>query len=121
MKLNIMQQLTNHLLAKNSVVFAYLFGSYANDSYNENSDIDIALYLKENSLDEKLQINYELSKLLKKDIDIVVLNDVKNIYLIENILNGIILKDSSQRIDFELIKEHQILDFKEFRKVFDAA
>jgi len=121
MKLNIKQQLLDYLSLNNNVVFAYLFGSYANDTYDKNSDIDIALYLKENTLDVKLQINYEISKLLKKDIDIVILNDIKNIYLLENILNGIVLKDDLQRIDFELIKEHQILDFKEFRKVFDVA
>ena len=51
-----------------------------------------------------------------------VLNDIKNIYLLEDIIkNGIILKESEQRFDFELIKQHDILDYKVFRKYIDAA
>jgi hypothetical protein len=104
------------------VVFGYLFGSFASNTQNRSSDVDIALFLKDTSLDNYLQINYELSKLLKKDVDLIVLNDVKNIYLLDDILtNGIIVKDESKRIDFELKKQHDILDYKVFRKFIDAA
>ena len=105
-----------------NISFAYLFGSYSKNQQTQNSDIDIAIYLNANSLDIELQINYELSKLLKKDVDIVILNNVKNIFLLENILkDGILLKDSKKRIDFELKKQHDILDYKAFRKYIDAA
>jgi predicted nucleotidyltransferase len=105
-----------------NIEFAYLFGSYANNTYSVDSDIDLALYLKDTSFDNILQINYILSKELKTDLDIIVLNDIKNIFLLDDILtNGIILKDNEKRVDFELIKEHQILDYKAFRKLIDAA
>lgn len=105
-----------------NVQFAYLFGSYFNNSYTDKSDVDIAVYLKDTSLDSRLQLNYELSKLLRKDVDLIVLNEVKNIYLLEDILqNSFLLKDDEKRVDFELVKQHDILDFKEFRKMIDAA
>ncbi|MEA2028068.1 MAG: nucleotidyltransferase domain-containing protein [Campylobacterota bacterium] len=114
--------LKNKLASSDNVVFGYLFGSYATQTQTQKSDIDIALWLKDTSLDAQLQINYELSKLLKKDVDLVLLNSIKNIYLLESILKeGKVLKDSDERFDFELLKEHQILDYKAFKKYIDAA
>lgn len=105
-----------------NVLFAYLFGSYADASQTKQSDVDLALYLSDTSLDVKLQIIYQLSKALNKEVDLVVLNDVKNIYLLETILQkGILLKDNTQRVDFELTKQHEILDYKSFKKMLDVA
>jgi predicted nucleotidyltransferase len=120
-KINI-SEIQNHLVSTDNVVFGYLFGSYATNEQTTSSDVDIALYLKDTSFDSQLQITYELSKLLKKNVDLVVLNKVKNIYLLENILkDGILLKDEEKRFDFEIVKEHDILDYKVFRKMIDAA
>jgi len=71
-------KLKNYLFLSNNVLFGYLFGSYSKNEQTISSDIDIALCLKETSLDNKLQINYELSKLLRKDVDLVILNEIKN-------------------------------------------
>jgi predicted nucleotidyltransferase len=120
-KINI-SEIQNDLVSTDNVVFGYLFGSYATNEQTTSSDVDIALYLKDTSFDSQLQITYELSKLLKKNVDLVVLNKAKNIYLLENILkDGIILKDDEKRFDFEIVKEHDILDYKVFRKMIDAA
>jgi len=116
------EKLTSHLSLNNNVIFAYLFGSFAKGEQTSSSDVDVALYLKDISLDSQLQIIYELSKLLKRDVDLVVLNSVKNIYLLEDILkNSIVLKDDKKRVDFELLKEHEILDYKAFKRYINAA
>lgn len=121
MQANLLQAIERYLKNNSLIIFGYLFGSYAKGEQRDNSDIDLALYLQKENLDTLLQINYELSKITQKDIDIVVLNSVKNIYLTDAILrDGIILKDSSQRIDFELKMQENILDFKEFRRYIDA-
>ena len=107
---------------EHKVEFAYLFGSYARDDHSANSDVDIAIYLKDSDFDTLLEINYRLSKTLNKDVDFTLLNSVKNIYLMETILKeGLLLKDSKKRVDFELRKEHEILDYKAFRRYIDAA
>ena len=108
------------------IQFAYLFGSYADGTFNEYSDIDIAIFLdkKSNTFDTKLQIHHQLEIALKKDIDLVVLNNAKNFHLLKNIFdNNIILKESKddKRVMYELAKEHEILDYKEFQKMLDVA
>ena len=120
--MDILDEVTEELASMDSVVFAYLFGSYSTDEQTDESDVDIALYLQDTSFDTQLDINYKLSKRLNKNVDIVILNRVKNIFLLENILkDGIILKDSQERFDFELNKQHQILDFKAFKRYINAA
>ena len=115
-------KIINNISSNKNISFAYLFGSYSKNEQTKSSDIDIAIYLTTYSLDIELQINYELSKLLNKNVDIVILNKVQNIFLLENILkDGIVLKDSNKRVDFELIKQHDILDYKAFRRYIDAA
>ncbi len=114
--------LEEKLATLNTIKFAYIFGSYARGTQKEKSDVDIAVFLEQNNLDAQLQIRYELSKFLKKDVDLVLLNDVKNLFLLADIFRDkIVLKDSDERVDFELKKEHDILDYKEFKRALDAA
>lgn len=108
------------------VQFAYLFGSYAKGDHDQRSDIDIAIYLKKkyNDFDTKLKIHHKLEISLQRDIDLIVLNSVKNFNLLENIFNdGIIIKDSQDdfRIMYELKKEHEIKDYKEFKRLLNVA
>ena len=105
-----------------NVEFGYLFGSYADGSFNDRSDVDVAIYFKEYDFDEHLTLISEISKITNKDTDLTILNKVKNLYLLEDIISkGIILKDSDKRIDFELLKHHQFIDFIDFKKRIYAA
>jgi predicted nucleotidyltransferase len=110
------------LSTQDNVQFAYLFGSYARGDYREQSDVDVAVYLADTTLDSRLEVHHALEKLLKKKVDMVVLNDVKNIYLLEAILKeGIVVKDAEKRALFEVEKNHAIIDFKNFKRYIDAA
>ena len=116
------ERLKTLLQSDTNVQFAYLFGSYAKEAADEQSDIDIAVYLLDTTLDKQLDLIYTLQKAVDKQIDIVVLNEVKNLYLLESILReGILLKDSSERPMFEVESNLAILDFKAFRRYIDAA
>jgi predicted nucleotidyltransferase len=115
------------ILRKIDVVeFAYLFGSYARGDESEHSDVDVAVYLTQehNNFDTKLKIHHKLEISLHKEIDLIVLNSVKNFNLLENIFNeGIILKDThnDSRFMYELNKEHEIKDYKEFQRMLHVA
>lgn len=106
------------------ILFAYLFGSRARGTYSNNSDMDIAVYLKpQHSMqffDIKTQLYLEISRALKiNDIDIVVLNQSKNIMLMDSIIrNGKVLYESDQdaRLDFEQQTLHTAIDFQTQRK-----
>ncbi|MEN4054144.1 nucleotidyltransferase domain-containing protein [Sulfurimonas sp. NWX79] len=114
--------LKNKLSSMDTVEFAYLFGSYARDDFTDSSDVDIAVFLQDTALDIRLQIIYELSKSLQKEIDLIVLNDIKNIFLLENIFkDGIVIKEGEKRFEYEVMRQHDILDYKAFRKYIDAA
>ncbi|MDY0120606.1 MAG: nucleotidyltransferase domain-containing protein [Sulfurimonas sp.] len=124
--MKIIDVIKNRIATMPEIEFAYLFGSYAKGTQHEKSDIDIAVYIKEeyNSFDTKLKIHHALEISLYKEIDLVVLNNAKNFFLLEDIFNNnIIIKESQDdaRVMFELDKEHQILDYKAFLRMLDVA
>ncbi len=107
------------------VKFAYLFGSQATGDTAALSDVDIAVYLDDeaNNLDKHLEIHHILSKRLKKDVDLIVLNNLRNFNLLESILKEgrvIVDRDADFRKIFEVEKQHQILGYKAFKKYLDV-
>ena len=114
------------LMKMDEIQFAYLFGSYAKGDYDQRSDIDIAVYLKKqyNNFDTKLKIHHKLEVALRKEVDLIILNSAKNFNLLEDIFDdGIVIKDSQDdsRIMYELDREHEIKDYKVFRKLLHVA
>jgi len=114
------------LLLLDEVAFAYLFGSFAKNTQTEMSDLDIAVYLKNDfdSFDTKLKIHHHLEITFHKEIDLIILNSIKNFDLLEDILNdGIVVKESidDARVMYELYKEHEIIDYHEFKRILDVA
>lgn len=108
------------------VEFAYLFGSYADGTFRDNSDIDIAVYIKDgySIFDTKLKVHHKLEISLNSEIDVLALNQIKNFYLLKAILDyDVVLKDSKDdsRVMFELKKHHEILDYEEFKRMIDVA
>ncbi len=82
--MNIENKLKKYFEKRKEIAFAFLFGSFAKGCYREMSDIDIAIYFfpEDNDFDfqsEKFfnsedEIWSELEEILKKEIDLVVLN-----------------------------------------------
>ena len=108
------------------VEFAYLFGSYATSKADENSDIDIAIFIKTDYdiFDTKLKVHHKLEIAMDKEVDVISLNTIKNFDLLNDIFDdGVVLKDSEDdfRVMFELKKQHEILDYKEFKRMLDVA
>ncbi len=118
-----MKEIIKRILeADNSVLFGYLFGSYAKGEATPRSDVDIAVYLDNTSLDARLSLHHTLQKALKKEVDLVVLNTTRNIYLLESVIyHGVLLKDHEIRTEYEVETQHKIIDFKVFRQIIDAA
>ena len=78
------------LFKKNRIAQAYTFGSSNSDAFTANSDFDFLI-----SFDKSLSpiqkgenwfsLYYSLKKILKRDIDLVREEDIKNPYLLESI------------------------------------
>ncbi len=110
------------ILAKDeNVRFGYLFGSYADGTFDGCSDVDIAVFCERDDLDMRLGLHHRLQKFLRKEVDLICLNRVKNLFLLESILDGILLKDHKERPYYEVMKRHEIIDYKLFKSMIDAA
>lgn len=100
------------------VSFVYLFGSYASGETTPTSDVDLAVFLTIE--DAKLRFQKrcfligKLLHLLKKEVDLVVLNDLENNYLMHEILTKgklIYQTDERQVFDFYTRKIHNTFDY----------
>lgn len=97
-----------------------LFGSYARNTQNAESDIDIAIKTKE--VITKKDIFYivqELEEEFKKDIDLIDINSIGDGFRYEILMNGIILY-CEDKLKFELYKLDmckEYLELNESRKL----
>jgi len=80
----------------------YLFGSFANNTFNENSDVDIAVLFKEKKSPlEIFKLSEELSFILKRDVDLIDLASTNTAFAYEIINHSITIKKSKYAEDFE--------------------
>jgi predicted nucleotidyltransferase len=99
-----------------TVMFAYLFGSQAGRTAGPSSDIDVAVFLKEDTdfVKEKLNILGVLTEKLQTDaIDVVILNTAPT-SLLGRILakRGVLVdREPFRRHIFESLTLRQYLDF----------
>lgn len=104
------------------ILFCYCFGSYAANETTATSDVDLAFFLKpnENSFDFKLALLADVSRSIKRnDVDLLILNDLKNLILAEEIIRkGSLLyeTDRDAREDYEVKIIHNAIDFRAQRK-----
>jgi len=124
-----MESIIKVLENESDILFAYLFGSFAKGTQNENSDIDIAVYLIDEKILEKyplypsrLSINIE-NILDKKKVDVRVLNGSTLRFRNQVLMHGKLLhsKDEKKRIEFETSSLAQYYDFKPHIDMYDAA
>ena len=104
---------------RDTLVFGYLFGSHATGEESKTSDIDIAVYVNDPasfSFSDKLFLHGEFCRKLKRnDIDLIILNQTRNLILLDQIVrSGIVIwdNDSLKREEFELRLQHTVIDFK---------
>ena len=66
-----------------------LFGSYSRNTQNKESDIDIAI--KGNNIDLKkiYELKQKLEDISQKDVDLVNLDDISDVFRYEILMNGI--------------------------------
>lgn len=105
------------------ILFAYLYGSYAADIIHPDSDIDLAVYLKEGNKEYYLKKDNEFLgnapiALGNDKIDIRILNVMPLLLKFKVIREGQLLlsQDEQKRIDFET----EVMDrYFEMKPYFD--
>ncbi len=92
----------------------YLFGSFANNTFNDSSDIDIAvLYKKKVDRVELFKKREGLFLKFNRDIDLVDLQDVNDVFAYEIINTFKKIKDSKFAEDYEYRLWLRYLDLQE--------
>jgi predicted nucleotidyltransferase len=107
-KINIIKEFLTKKFECEAIV---LFGSYARNTQNDNSDIDIAIKLKkESSKKEMFDARLELEELVRKDVDLIDLDNINDDFRYEILFNGktIYCKDE---LKFELYKLDRYQDY----------
>lgn len=116
---DIIKALKDYFKDKDGVLIAFIFGSFINNRLTDESDVDIAvLFSKAPIFSEISDIMNDLSSIIGKEIDIVVLNESSPIVRMQILRNGILLKKKSDALysDFfvKTVKEYD--DLKRIRK-----
>ena len=116
MKSIIKNSVVKFLEPRDDIALAFLFGSVVNrDSFH---DIDIAVYFvkdlpSSNYLDLRLELQLGLEKVLKKDVDLVILNNAPPFLRYKILKHGILIieKDTATFRDFFRRTIHEYFDF----------
>ena len=123
------KQLSEAIARIPEVKLAYLYGSYATGLANENSDIDIAMVLKEhtaqvNSIRTEINVSLKLEEVLNsnKEIEVRFVNDAPIYFLNEAVNKGIPLFSSSEleRNEFEARVMMEYLDFEPVNDLYNS-
>lgn len=97
-----------------------LFGSYSRNTQNTESDIDIAIKLKEKISSKQLfYAKNELEDIVSKDIDLIDLDNIQDGIRYEILINGITLYVEDE-LKFELYKldmYREYLELNEARQI----
>lgn len=97
--------------------FIILFGSYARNSQNKESDIDIAIFSEKADKKSLFKTKQNLEEMTCKDIDLVNLADenMAEGFKYEILMNGIVIYcENSYRFDlYKLDQFREYFDFKE--------
>jgi predicted nucleotidyltransferase len=108
----LLETLERYFSKRNDIAFAFLFGSATRGKIRKEGDIDIAVYFRPDKGVEwenfskrykgENRIALDLERLLKKEIDLVVLNRARSVLADEIIRKGksIIIRDRGIFLDF---------------------
>lgn len=109
------------LMEDEDIIFAYIFGSYSRDSIRRNSDIDIAIYLKD-SMDtyEYLDMKMKLSEALKREVDLIILNDATPLLRYEIYKNNILLFTRDKSVESRY-KVKTLFEYNDMKRYLDLS
>ena len=116
----IIDKLAGYFEIKSGVLMVFLFGSAASGKMTEESDIDIGiLFENEPDIFEINELKSELNGILKREIDIAVLNSAAPVLKMQVLKKGIpvFTKEKKYYNQFFVDTINQYDDLKQTRKI----
>lgn len=111
---------------KREVIAVYLFGSYAEGKERPLSDIDIGILLDRTDHNAIKEIRnkciVELSRILRKDIHLVILNSTREELIRQIFLKGkcILVSDPKKTSQYKMVMLAKVADFLYYRAKMQA-
>lgn len=110
---SIADQLIKLFESDENCLMAFLFGSQSKGKSNKESDIDIAVYLKEFSRSATTDLWNRLEDLLKKNVDLIILNNARATIAWEAIRGKkLLVRDQNLYIEFMLDVSGEAEDYR---------
>ncbi len=108
-------------MKEDNIIAVYLFGSHAVDVAREDSDIDLAVLMEQipdNPLKYRIDKSIELERILKKEVDLIIINNAPLILQFQVIKEGKIIfeKCADKRAKYQM---HFLSRYYDFVKFFD--
>ena len=120
-KLDTIKKCRDILINYEAIIFAYIFGSYAKGNVREDSDIDIAIYLKDSiGTYAYLDMKMELSEALKREVDLVILNDSTSLLKYEIYKKNILLFTHDESIE-NRYKVKILFEYDDMKRYLDLS
>ncbi|PIP19532.1 MAG: nucleotidyltransferase [Candidatus Omnitrophica bacterium CG23_combo_of_CG06-09_8_20_14_all_41_10] len=126
--MKIQEAVKDYFSGQKDVVSVYLFGSTATGKTHSTSDVDIAVFFQsslpqEEQSSRSLLMMDELSRILDKNIDIVVLNSANSFLKFQIIKSGLRLCEDKERKSrgFEARAIMEYFDFLPIRNRLEEA
>ena len=108
------------LVNKYKITLIVLFGSYAEGKVQEDSDIDIGIYLEDKiSVKEETNLIEDMVHAFKRDnIDLVILNTASPVLRFEVVRNGKLLfeRTPGDFLQFKLLSMKRYWEYPRFQK-----
>lgn len=105
--------------SSSQILSALFFGSIATGEYSPKSDIDIAVYVRDPSkflFRDRLELHGACCRALcRNDVDLVVMNQLRNLILLEHIIRKgkvIYSIDHDELDNFMVETLHKVIDFR---------
>ncbi|MEA2055056.1 MAG: nucleotidyltransferase domain-containing protein [Candidatus Thermoplasmatota archaeon] len=106
------------------ILFAYLYGSVAREENYKGSDVDIAIFVKEDFTPcgfYEVNIAEEIERTGLKNVEVVILNGKSLRFLNQVLRYGklIFSRDEQARVSFETKVTKRYIDFKPYYEEYD--
>ncbi len=110
---SIIESLRIYFEKRDDVCLSFLFGSQAKSVSCQESDVDLAVYLNDESAESQIWLDVE--RIVKREVDLIILNRAKPIISWEAIKGiPIIIKDYRLYLDFLIEVSWEAQDLIEF-------
>ena len=122
----LLKNISSYFSNRREVIAVYLFGSYAEGKERPLSDIDIGLLLDrtDHNTIKKVRSKFivELSRILRKDIHLVILNSAGEELIRQIFLKGkcILVSDPKKTSQYKMVMSAKIAEFAYYRTQMQA-